>query len=377
MRAVRLENVTTPRIYVAATRQNDGKTTTCLGLLANLKQRFKKVGYIKPVGQRFVEVDGRKIDEDTLLVHETFHPGLPLEAMSPIAVDAGFTRHYLTDGNPAELHDRVIEAFHRTAWEQDFVVIEGSGHAGVGSVFHLSNAHVAALLGSRAIIVSQGGLGKPIDEISLNLALFEKYGVEVAGVILNQVHREKMESLREFAERGLARLGLPLLGLVPLEGELRKPTLGQICREIGGRWISGQHYNRRRVGRVVIGTATSRNSSLYIEPGCLLITAGDREDLILMTLGDLEDQGVPVAGVVLTLGLLPQDGLIKVMKQKNLPFIAVDLESYRVAAMIHEMIVKTEPGDMEKIGMIEKLIAENVALDRIIKAAWPEGSYQI
>ncbi|NJL19085.1 MAG: hypothetical protein HC901_01935, partial [Bdellovibrionaceae bacterium] len=166
-------------------------------------------------------------------------------------------------------------------------------------------------------------------------------------------------------------------GWCRLRGNCANRRWGRSAGRSGAAGVSGQHYNRRRVGRVVIGTATSRNSGLYMEPGCLLITAGDREDLILMTLGDMECQGLPVAGVVLTLGLMPQEGLLKVMKQKNLPYISVDLESYRVAAMIHEMTVKTEPGDIEKIGIIEKMIAENVQLDRIIKAGWPEGSYQI
>ena len=60
-----LLNKTTPRIFIAATRQNDGKTTTAVGLYASLRERFDRVGYIKPIGQRFVEISGKKIDEDT------------------------------------------------------------------------------------------------------------------------------------------------------------------------------------------------------------------------------------------------------------------------------------------------------------------------
>ncbi len=77
------------------------------------------------------------------------------------------------------------------AWEKDFVLCEGSGHAGVGSVFDLSNAQVAKILGAKVIIVTQGGIGKPIDEVSLNQALFEKEGVEIIGVILNKVLGDK------------------------------------------------------------------------------------------------------------------------------------------------------------------------------------------
>lgn len=152
-------NRVTPRIYVAATRQDDGKTTTCLGLYAALSSKFKKIGYIKPVGQRFVEVAGKKVDEDSVLVSNTYGVNLPIEAMSPIAVDRMFTREYLERGNLPAMKATIEEAFNRVAWEHDFVLIEGTGHAGVGSVLDLSNAQVAKLLGSQVIIVTTGGLG--------------------------------------------------------------------------------------------------------------------------------------------------------------------------------------------------------------------------
>ena len=87
-----IRNTVTPRVFVAATRQDDGKTTTSLGLYAALRQRFGNIGYIKPVGQRFVEVEGEKIDEDTVLMSDTYRVRSRLLAMSPIAVEQNFTR---------------------------------------------------------------------------------------------------------------------------------------------------------------------------------------------------------------------------------------------------------------------------------------------
>src|SRR3954469_5085857 len=169
-------NTSTPRVFIAATRQNDGKTTTSLGLIAALQQRFPRVGYIKPVGQRFIEIEEQKIDEDTVLMDSVYQLNCPLVDMSPIAVEPDFTRRYLQSSNNEALVKRIQRAFDRVAWEKDFVLCEGSGHAGVGAVFDLSNARVAKILGCKAVIVSQGGIGKPIDEVALNQALFEKEG---------------------------------------------------------------------------------------------------------------------------------------------------------------------------------------------------------
>src|SRR6185436_19479274 len=171
-------NTETPRIFIAATRQNDGKTTASLGLLSALQQCYPRIGYIKPVGQRFVEIEEQKIDEDTVLMDCVYQLNCPLVDMSPIAVEPDFTRKYLQTSNRDALVRKIEKAFDRVSWEKDFVLCEGSGHAGVGSVFDLSNAQVAKILDAKVVIVSRGGVGKPIDEVALNQALFEKEGVE-------------------------------------------------------------------------------------------------------------------------------------------------------------------------------------------------------
>src|SRR5499433_4122754 len=206
-------NTTTPRVFIAATRQNDGKTTASLGLIAALQKIYPRIGYIKPVGQRFVEIEEQKIDEDTVLMDSVFRLNCPLVDMSPIAVEPDFTRKYLQAANNDALVKKIQKAFDRVAWEKDFVLCEGSGHAGVGSVFDLSNAQVAKILGCKVIIVSQGGIGKPIDEVYLNQAVFEREGVEIIGVILNKVVGQKADYISEFARRGFKRKNLELLGV--------------------------------------------------------------------------------------------------------------------------------------------------------------------
>src|SRR5215471_3205687 len=216
-------NTVTPRVFIAATRMNEGKTTVSLGLLAALQKHYPRIGYIKPVGQRFVEIEEQKIDEDIVLMDSVYQLNCPLVDMSPIAVEPDFTRKYLQSSNNEALVRRIQKAFDRVAWEKDFVLCEGSGHAGVGSVFDLSNAQVAKILGCKVVIVSQGGIGKPIDEVALNQALFEKEGVEIIGVILNKVLDTKIESIADFARRGLKRKGLELLGVIPHQRMLSSP----------------------------------------------------------------------------------------------------------------------------------------------------------
>ena len=362
-------NKVTPRIYVAATRQDDGKTTCCLGLYAALEKKFPRIGYIKPVGQRFVEVAGRKVDEDSVLVSDTYDVNLPIEAMSPIAVDRMFTRNYLKEGNLPEMQETIVTAFNRVAWEHDFVIIEGTGHAGVGSVIDLSNAQVAQLLGSKVIIVTTGGVGRPVDEVSLNLALFQQQGVEVIGVVLNKVLPSKIEALRPWAEKAFAKKGLPILGVIPYLGELRRPILAQVAKELGGEFLSGESFKRRRVRSIAIGAMTAARIKDQLGAGALLITPGDREDLLLAALEFQPKRSTDskLAGIVLTDGLRPQPGLIRMMNEKGIPSVAVAADSYSVTAKIERMTVKTDPGDEEKIKVIQQTVAKHIELGTILK----------
>ncbi len=363
----RFLNTTTPRLFVAATQQNDGKTTTALGLFAALRKRLGRIGFIKPVGQRFVEVEGQRIDEDSVLMDKTFTVHTPLEAMSPIAVEPDFTRRYIDNENNEFLVRRIQNSFDRAAWEKEFVIIEGTGHAGVGSVFDLSNARVARLLQSKVVLVVKGGIGRAIDEVALNKALFDQEGVEVVGVIINKILPEKFDSVRDFAQRGLARLGIDLIGAIPDEPLLANATLGQICRSTRGDFINGKTRSRRRVQKVVIGATNAGHAMDKLCPGTLVITPGDREDVILATLAtNGVEGGQQVAGLVLSSGLRPHQRVLDLLAESDLPTITSQLDSYSIANSIHSMTVKTLPGDVEKIDMIQSLIERHVEIERLL-----------
>lgn len=363
-------NSVTPRIFVAATQQNDGKTTTALGLFAALKKRLGRIGFIKPVGQRFVEVEGKRIDEDSVLINSTFEVQIPIEHMSPIAVEPDFTRKYIDQSNGEFLVRRLQNSFDRACWEKEFTIIEGTGHAGVGSVFDLSNARVARLLQSKVLLVTKGGIGRPIDEVALNKALFDKEGVEVVGVIINKVLPDKLEQVRDFARRGLARLGIDLLGVVPAEPILANPTLDQICVQTKGEFINAQVQGHRRVKNVIIGAMNSAHVMQYFKGGTLVITPGDREDVILAALStsSLSDcAGTAIAGLVLSGDLIPHQSVLDLIKCSHVPTMSSPLDSYTIASGIHSMTVKTLPGDVEKIDKIQSLIERHVEVDRLLE----------
>ena len=360
-------NLETPRVFIAATRQNDGKTTASLGLLSAMQDVYHRIGYIKPVGQRFIEIEEQKIDEDTILMDRVYKLNCPLVDMSPIAVEPDFTRKYLQTSNRDALVKRIETAFDRVAWEKDFVLVEGSGHAGVGSVFDLSNAQVAKILNAKVIIVSRGGIGKPIDEVALNQALFEKEGVEIIGVILNKVIPEKIEFVCEFARRGLKRKGLDLLGVIPHQRMLSSPTLGLIREELGAEMLNPSKELHNLVDDVVVGAMGVHNAIQFFNKGVLLITPGDREDIVIAASTPV-GANAQLAGIVLTGNLRPSSAVLKVIQGMSFPVLLAKDDSYQVASKVHDLTVKTRPDDAQKISLIRNLIAEHVDVDKILNA---------
>lgn len=364
-------NRVTKRIFVAATRMNDGKTTTCLGLFEALRSRLiSRIGFIKPVGQRFLEVDGHLVDEDSFLLDQIFHVQVPIESMSPVTIDATFTRRYLEapDQHRAAIVDRICRAFDRVSWEKDFTIIEGTGHAGVGAVFDHSNARVARLLDAKVIIVAQGGIGRPVDEIALNKALFDQEGVEVIGAVLNKVEPGKMPLIADFAGRGLKKLGVPLLGVLPIQKMLSAPNLSQVAEEIAGRWVNAREQGlKERVLRVIIGAMTAKGIVDHMLPGVLVITPGDRDDIILAAIGSAGISGQKsISGIILTQDILPHPKILELLAQTNIPVIAAAADSYVVASQINSMTVKTQPQDKDKIPVIKKLLQDHVDLDLLL-----------
>jgi BioD-like phosphotransacetylase family protein len=378
------------QLYLAATGQNRGKTTTALGLLNGFLERGLRAGFMKPVGQRTVIDHGEPADEDAVLMHETFGLTEPYAAMSPIHIPRGFTKAYIAGEVVEDLGAMVRDAATRFVGH-DLLLIEGTGHAGVGAVIGLSNATVAAMLGAPAIIVSEGGVGRPIDEIVLNAALFRDHGVHVAGAIVNKVDMDAQPGIARVIERGLAPYGIPLLGTLPVRPLLSNPTLEMILEGVRGELLHPGPDLERVIDGVAIGAMEPGHMLERVGPGTLVIVPGDREDVILtlttahlmgpagsadpgefIGIGGRSDvvghEGAAI-GLVLTGGYRPRQAVVDAIRRADLFAALVGEDTYSVASEVHDLLVKTHPADVEKIELIKRLVAENLDVDRILGVA--------
>ncbi len=371
------------QIYLAATGQNRGKTTVSLGLLAALIGRGLDTGFIKPVGQRYGIVDGQPIDEDAILMQSVFGLPDPPDALSPVHIPRGFTKAFIAGAVVDDLPARIRDAYARVCRGREVVLIEGTGHAGVGAVIGLSNADVARMLGARALIVSEAGVGRPIDEIVLNRALFDRHGVEVVGAVVNKVDHEAHPSLPLTLERGLARHGIELLGVLPYRPLLSNPTLSMLIEQVPGDVLNAGADLGRVIEHVAIGAMQAVHVLERIGPGSLLIVPGDREDVIAAALAAGGSDGGPgaarfgrhpgesgrtdLAGIVLTGGYEPSARTLERLRAGGVFAHLVAKDTYAAASDVHDLLVKTHADDVEKIELIKSVVAEHLDLDRVLE----------
>ena len=358
------------KIFVAATQQNDGKTTVSLGLIAALKKEFPRIGFIKPIGQRYLMEQGYKVDEDSVLIEKVFGIKCNIKDMSPIAIERGFTERFIEKGATEDYAALIRESYEKVAKDNDLVIIEGTGHAGVGSVFGFSNAVVARLLDANVIMISSGGVGKPIDEIMLNKALLDKEKVNLAGVIVNKVLMEKYDRIAKLVKKGMEQKGLNVCGVLPHHIILDIPTMREIKEELKIKAMYEGETLDRQAEKVLIGAMRVRDALQFIENNSLIIIPGDRDDMIHATCdvhaGRLK-KNVSISGVILSGGLLPRVRTLAMLKDANIPVLVTDEETYSIASRIHSMVVKLKPQDSHKIKIIVDMVEKHVDIENVLE----------
>jgi BioD-like phosphotransacetylase family protein len=387
------------QVYLAATGMNRGKTTFALGILAALLERGLSTAFTKPVGQRYAMVDDIPADEDAILMRATFGLADPYELMSPVHIPRGFTKAFIRGDIVEDLGARIEAAHARLAEGREALLIEGTGHAGVGAVIGLSNAVVAARLRAPAVIVSEAGVGRPIDEIVLNAALFAQHGVPLAGAVVNKVDLDADPSLTDVLRGGLARHGIELLGVLPYRPILAHPTLAMLLEQMHGELLHPGDDMDRAIEHVAIGDMEPAHMVARFGLGTLLILPGDRRDVVAaavtahraqqalrpralrpradrpdphrehatMTHSPADPATVSLTGMVFSGGIRPRQRDLDALREAGLFAYLMEAETYEVANQVHGLLVKTHPANRAKIEEIKRLVTDHFDVDGLLE----------
>jgi uncharacterized protein len=363
-------------IFFSSIHQNAGKTTVCLGLHKALLERNIKTTFLKPIGQEVVAVGRERVDKDSYLISQVYHRGRLAKDMSPVTIGQGYTEHYIFHPDKMKIQAPIEAAFKKLTKGRDAIIVEGTGHSGVGSVIDFSNADVARLLGSKVVIISGGGIGRAIDEIMLNKALFDLRGVEVLGVIINKVRPGKFNKIHQALRRGLANKGVRLLGVLPEEPLLSAPTVEQVQKRLNARLICGEENIRQRINHTIVAAMEPHNMIGHLRDNTLVITSGDRVDNILLAVSShltSNRSGSKVSGIILTGKLQPNPEILTLLNNSRIPVLICDDDTYFVAATLENLVCKIQKSDKDKIQEAARLVEKYVDIELILKCAGASG----
>lgn len=354
-------------IFIAATGQNVGKTTLCLGIIAGLQKRFSSVGFIKPVGQQHIRIEeGLNVDKDVVLFKKHFNLPSHWADMSPVIIPSGFTREYLDEKNlDTNMLAKIESSFRNISRENQYTVVEGTGHVGVGSIVGLNNAMVAAHLKTDVIMIASGGLGSAHDELALNIGMCQHYGVKVRGVILNRVLEEKREMILKYFPISLKKWGIPLIGAIPYNEFLSQPTIQDFAHLFKTTLLSGETHRFRHFqhSRLVADSVEIYERDMISNE--LVITPSSRKDIIL---ANIEKHRKAVrngiadfpGGIILTGHCPPTASIIESLRQLDLPMLYVNLCSYDAMKMITSFTSKIRTEDEQKVGRAISLVEQHL-----------------
>jgi BioD-like phosphotransacetylase family protein len=338
-------------------------------------KRFEKVGFMKPVGQKFLVVnddsaDGTtttslQIDKDAVLVKEHFQLNhVPYRDINPVLIPKGYTRDYLDGKITLDMQkQRIMESFQRIREQSDVILCEGTGHTAVGSVVDVSNAEVAAMLNARMVLVVNGGIGKALDELEINKVFCDKFGVEIAGVIVNRVEPEKYDQVKHYLGKALRnKWNVPLIGLVPDRPFLGCPAIADMERLFeGSKLVSGKefrmrHYTVQELQLVATSLEVFLKNLRRDPERTLYVSHASRNDILLGFLIESQQRGPQWEAAMIVTGTndypISQQVMEIVSSMKDAPpVLMVPKQTHHVMEAIHRFTPKLHSEDANRVSV--------------------------
>lgn len=356
------------KLFIAATGQNCGKTTMSISLMHLARKKYDRVGFIKPIGPKIEMFGDLMVDMDAALMAKAYGLEDDIHLMSPIALHKSFTKEFLAGKiHQADLEQSLLSAVKELESKYDLLIIEGAGHAGVGSIIGLNNARVAHLLEAPVVIVSGSGIGSVVDSLNLNMALFEKEGAEVRLAVMNKVRYDKRNQIIDLVRIAFAGTNLQITGGFNFSPILANPTLAHISKILNLPLRANELERSRIIHNIQLGAASSQRVVDSLLEDSLLTVTGSRDELLvtISSLYHIPEYREKIAGLVIT-GRNPVSNISqKIVEDSGIPYIRVQKTTADVYTALTEDVAKITVEDVEKLNWIKDHAEKEIDFDAI------------
>jgi BioD-like phosphotransacetylase family protein len=332
-------------------REGAGKTSMIVGLARALG---RPVGYMKPFGDRILYRKKRLWDYDSALV-----VGVLGIDESPEQMSIGFDHSKLRFMYDAEsTGEKLTGLIEQVETGKELLFIEGGRNLGFGGSVHLDAISVAKHAGAKLVVVVSGTEDEILDDVT-----FLKHHVDLGGVPLLGVVANRVKDLDDFDathRRHLEELGLPLLGVMPYCADLTYPSVGFLSGILFAKVLAGEENMNRTVKHILVGAMdadAARREPIFAEDQLLVITSGDRSDMILAALD------ADTVGIVLSNNVMPQANIISQVSEKGIPLLLAGEHTYSVAKRIDDVERLLTKDETSKIDSLTDMAREHLDLN--------------
>ncbi|WP_372682996.1 phosphate acetyltransferase [Desulfosarcina sp.] len=353
-------------LYIASIEPQSGKSVVALGLMEMLSRRVGRIGYFRPIIPT-----AQKRDNDIELILQRYH--LDQTYYETFAFTHNAVQSLSTGSSSQGILKQIVEKYRQLQQKFRFVLCEGTDYTGVSSAFEFDmNADVASNLGSPILMLVNGSDKDPeeiLETIQMGIDAFTHRGCDIAAVIVNRVDKSELDAVRAGIGEGISA-DIPI-GVLPEMPTLGRPTVADIARELGAEVLQGEtEALSRSIHDFKVAAMNIPHFLDLIREGDLVITPGDRTDVILSSLATVVSDNYPtIAGLMLTGGFTPEPSVKRLMEgfrlTSQLPIISVPTDTFTSAMNASEVRASLQPGDERKIAAALGLFEANVDLTRL------------
>ncbi|MGP8319240.1 MAG: phosphotransacetylase family protein [Methanosarcinaceae archaeon] len=349
-------------ILISSSEKYSGKTAVCIGLGTILKKMDYIVGYMKPIGNLLVDVNGAIADEDAEEMRRIFGLTDPMKAITPILLTENLTHDALM-GIENELDKSLNDAFSIVSEGKDIVLIEGTGGIGGGAMYNLSDSEVALKLNTHILLITRYDSVFAVDRILCDIKIIDDANM-VSGVILNEVPESEYKKVTELVVPFLENRGISVFGVIPQDATLRSVTIFDLIRDLHGEVLAGADHLDDLVEHYFVGAMEVNSAIKYFRraSNSAVITGGDRSDIQLAAIE------AKVKCLILTGNLRPSEAVLGSAEHADIPVVLVRGDTMSTIERVEHLIGRARIKQDMKLNRIVELIENNVDVDAIIKS---------
>ncbi|WP_263832827.1 phosphate acetyltransferase [Sulfurospirillum oryzae] len=364
----------TKSLYISSLAPAAGSLVVAMGIMELLKGRLGKVAFFRPV-----ILDGNEVDKDIDFMLEHYALGMDYKDTY------GYTVHevesLIAENKYNHVLENLIDKLKILESQYDFVLIEGLNQSNFSQTLDFDiNLSIAKNLSSPFISVLKGkhkSVKEVLDEIHIEAEAIKVAGCQHFATFVNRLGEAESEELKALnSENPIQKSPVYFLPEVP---ELDTPTVAEIKKKLGCMHIYGEEKDLRRVVKQSKIAAMKLDNFLeYIEDGDLVITSGDRSDIIVGCLSTVFSNNYPnISGILLTAGMMPHKSINKLIagfKDLSIPILSVDNGTFDTAVNVAKVPATITPQSVRKIALAMGIFSSNVNIDEIEKSINAEPS---